>query len=97
MRYEQLIVNTSETLSQIYRFLDLNVDAHKFDLADHKNGIDAVLKKVLIRRETLFAWLNAFPKSLVYVADKLAPIMTTLGYDTSKIVPNNQAYEFNHT
>lgn len=95
--YEKLVLNPNATLNEIYRFLDMHEDAHEYSFTEHRNGVDTLLRKVLLKRDNLFSWLNDFPKNLIYVADKLAPLMVTLGYDTTKIVPNNLAYTFNKT
>lgn len=95
--YEQLVINTNQTLNEIFRFLDIEPVYREYSFTDRRNGIDTVLNKVLLKRERLFSWLNDFPKNLVYTADKFAPLMTRLGYDTSKILPNKLAYSFNTT
>lgn len=86
--YEQLVMKTNETLNEIYRFLDFELSSHRFSFTEHRNGIDVLLNKVLVKRDNIYSWLNDFPKNLVYAADKLAPLMNKLGYDTSKIIPN---------
>lgn len=87
--YEQLILNTNKTLNEIFKFLNIEFTAHDFGFTDHKNGYDTLLNKVHIKRDNLFSWISDFPRNLVYVADKFAPLMKQLGYETSKIVSNN--------
>lgn len=89
--YEKLVLDTQRTLKDIFSFLKIN--SSDFKIARHKNNVDTLINnKVIIKADHLFSWLNYFPKDLLYVADKFAPMMRKLGYDTTRLAPNNLTY-----
>jgi protein-tyrosine sulfotransferase len=91
--YEKLIVDTKKTLQDVYKFLEINF-TQQFGLETHKNGVDLVWNKAIIRTDNLFSWLNKFPTDLIHSAGKMAPVMAKLGYDTSQLLLGNLTHTF---
>lgn len=88
--YEQLVLQTNKTLTDVSKFLDLDALGSKNKL--YKNLTEISNVKLELTDKNLLKWLKNFPNDLWPKLDSIAPVMKRLGYDTSEKSPSILIY-----
>ena len=94
--YEQLVLHPKNEMTKILNFLKipwnpavLNHEkfiGNKISLSQSEKSSDQVIKPVNV--ESLYSWVGKIPEHVIEELDEIAPMMKTLGYDTSVSIPN---------
>lgn len=94
--YEQLVLHPEKTTKDIFKFLNITWNeavlhhekyiGDEISLSKVERSSDQVIKPVNL--EALANWVGKIPPDVVADMDKIAPMLTRLGYDPMANPPN---------